>query len=188
MQMDDHGYVPIHIIARFNRVRSLCPDFNYILDCISCSSFLETAGNRVRRRDGWEQWLMITSPRSEGAAPSFDGLRAGPVEAEFVTDQQDIDVSPLSSGSSGSQNKATGQFEAGIQNSPEGESPQEWQEVQRKKGTANGANKEERRTKVSLTEQQSEQLVQFAVEHRCSRVYFTQYYPVLKEWTRSCLP
>ena len=150
VQMDDHGYVPIHIIARFNRVRSLCPDFNYILECIGSSSFLETNGHRVRRREGWEQWLIITSPRSEGAGPSFDGLRAGPLEADFAAGQQDADVSPLSSGSSGSQNKATGQFEAGIQNSPEEESPQEWQEVQRRKSTGSST-KEERRVKVGLS-------------------------------------
>ena len=91
---------------------------------------------------------MITSPRSEGAAPSFDVLRTEPVEAEYVANQEDVDVSPLSSGSSGSQNKATGQFEDGMQNSPEGESPQEWQEVQRKKNTGSST-KEEKRPKVS---------------------------------------
>ena len=70
------------------------------------------------------------------------------MEADFSAGQQDADVSPLSSGSSGSQNKATGQFEAGMQNSPEGESPQEWQEVQRRKSTGSSTKGEERRTKV----------------------------------------
>ena len=90
---------------------------------------------------------MTTSPRSEGAPPSFEQLRVEPDEGDHMAAQQDVDVSPHSSGSSGSQNKATGQFEAGIQNSPEGDSPQEWQEVQRKKNTS--SSKEEKRPKVS---------------------------------------
>ena len=64
--MDDQGYVSLETLARFNRVRSLSQDIDFIFECIKSSSMLEIKQNLVRRIDGWKKWVMSPSPQSEG--------------------------------------------------------------------------------------------------------------------------
>jgi hypothetical protein len=107
-QMDDQGFVHVSVIARFNRVRHLSIDQEFILECIAPSRFLEISGQKIRRAFGWEQWLMTSSPQSDGGIPEgnmFGNFPDDPSE-EVLLD------------GSGQQNKATGQFEDGFGYSP----------------------------------------------------------------------
>ncbi|XP_020581955.1 la-related protein 1B-like [Phalaenopsis equestris] len=57
-KMDSNGWVPINLIATFNRIKQLTDSTPFILDAIRPSNVLEVEGNRVRKRDGWQIWLL----------------------------------------------------------------------------------------------------------------------------------
>ncbi|KAI0499444.1 hypothetical protein KFK09_020347 [Dendrobium nobile] len=56
--MDNNGWVPIDLIAKFNRIKLLTDSIPFILDAIRPSDVLEVEGNKVRKRDGWQIWLF----------------------------------------------------------------------------------------------------------------------------------
>ncbi len=58
--MDDEGWIPISVIANFNRVRNIIGsvDVNFILDTIRGSQILEIVEEKVRRKDDWQQWVF----------------------------------------------------------------------------------------------------------------------------------
>lgn len=55
--MDDHGWVPISIIADFKRVKKMSTDISFILDALQVSTTIEIQGDKVRRRDEWSKWI-----------------------------------------------------------------------------------------------------------------------------------
>ncbi|KAG8660043.1 la-related protein 1C isoform X2 [Manihot esculenta] len=72
--MDDQGWVPIKLIAGFNKVSHLTDNIQFILDAIRSSTVVEVQGDKVRRRNDWMRWIMppsvqfpsISSPSSLG--------------------------------------------------------------------------------------------------------------------------
>ncbi|KAL3530103.1 hypothetical protein ACH5RR_009425 [Cinchona calisaya] len=59
--MDDHGWVPISIIADFKRVKKMSTDIPFILDALQASSTIEVQGDKVRRHDEWSKWISHKS-------------------------------------------------------------------------------------------------------------------------------
>ncbi|KAK0570671.1 hypothetical protein LWI29_004781 [Acer saccharum] len=57
-RMDDHGWVPIKLIAGFNKVKLLTNNINLILDSLRGSRTVEVWGDRIRKRDDWKRWIM----------------------------------------------------------------------------------------------------------------------------------
>ncbi|XP_062101897.1 la-related protein 1C [Humulus lupulus] len=75
--MDDQGWVPITLIAGFNKVQLLTDNIQLILDSVRMSSAVEVQGDKVRRRTDWNRWLLpqtqlptIQSPRTPGSSSS----------------------------------------------------------------------------------------------------------------------
>ncbi|PKA66366.1 hypothetical protein AXF42_Ash007063 [Apostasia shenzhenica] len=58
LQMDEHGWVPIALIATFNKVKGITNNIPVILDALRSSEIVEIQGNQIRKREGWEQWIM----------------------------------------------------------------------------------------------------------------------------------
>ncbi|XP_047967995.1 la-related protein 1C-like isoform X2 [Salvia hispanica] len=56
--MDREGWVSVHLIAGFNKVRQLTNNIHLILDALQASSIIEVQGDKVRRRGDWLKWLM----------------------------------------------------------------------------------------------------------------------------------
>ncbi|KAG5145064.1 hypothetical protein JHK84_030607 [Glycine max] len=56
--MDDQGWVPIKLIAGFNKVMHLTDNIQVILDAIRTSSVVEVQGDKIRRRNDWRRWIM----------------------------------------------------------------------------------------------------------------------------------
>ncbi|CAK9883186.1 unnamed protein product [Sphagnum jensenii] len=75
-KMDDQGFIPISVIANFNRVRMLTEDGTVILDALQKSSVVELQGDRVRRRHGWVNWLLPANSRPSTPAPLTSALDA----------------------------------------------------------------------------------------------------------------
>ncbi|KAL5181249.1 La-related protein 1C [Glycine soja] len=56
--MDDQGWVPIKLIAGFNKVMHLTDNIQVILDAIQTSSVVEVQGDKIRRQNDWRRWIM----------------------------------------------------------------------------------------------------------------------------------
>lgn len=68
--MDAQGWVPITLIAGFKKVMDLTDNIQLIIDAIRTSSVVEVQGDKIRRQNDWEKWIMpspvqfpnVTSP------------------------------------------------------------------------------------------------------------------------------
>ncbi|CAG8719923.1 6077_t:CDS:2, partial [Dentiscutata erythropus] len=58
MQMDSEGYVPIVLLAGFNRVKALTLDMDLVREALLNSYIVEVNEDKVRKREGWESWLL----------------------------------------------------------------------------------------------------------------------------------
>ncbi|KAG0196907.1 La ribonucleoprotein domain member 1 [Mortierella sp. GBA30] len=64
-QMDSEGYVPLSLVANFNRVKHLTTDHSLIKETLKKSKEIETKGDKIRRRGDWATWIF---PK-DGAVP-----------------------------------------------------------------------------------------------------------------------
>ncbi|KAF9480943.1 winged helix DNA-binding domain-containing protein [Pholiota conissans] len=56
-QMDARGWIPIPLIASFNRVKQLTMDVHFVRDVLTLSSLVQVRGSMVRM-GGWEQFVL----------------------------------------------------------------------------------------------------------------------------------
>lgn len=78
--MDSRGWVPIPLIASFNRVKRLTQDINLVRDALALSSLVEVKDDYVRlSNDQWKQWVLPQAPRSivEDGGGGLDVLQLG---------------------------------------------------------------------------------------------------------------
>ncbi|KAI1736519.1 hypothetical protein F4680DRAFT_255922 [Xylaria scruposa] len=77
--MDSQGFVPIHFIASFNRMRELLVDHNILHQACLASAVLELVMGsdgveRVRSKEGWEKWVIpdmnLRDPSARHGGPS----------------------------------------------------------------------------------------------------------------------
>lgn len=62
--MDPQGFIPVSVIANFNRVRMLTLNPSLILESLRKSTVVEIKGDRIRKRDDWAKWLLPSSQSS----------------------------------------------------------------------------------------------------------------------------
>mmetsp|Transcript_22284 Transcript_22284/g.26796 ORF Transcript_22284/g.26796 Transcript_22284/m.26796 type:complete len:949 (+) Transcript_22284:403-3249(+) len=82
-QMDSEGYIPVTIIASFNRVRMLTPDASLISEALKKSTEVELTGDniKIRKKEGWEAWVLpnhpkkIQEPSADAASESEEGSK-----------------------------------------------------------------------------------------------------------------
>jgi la-related protein 1 len=70
--MDSQGFVSLEFIAGFNRIKSLSPDLDIIRLVCQQSSVIEyrtseIGQDRLRRKDGWAQWVLDMAERDLSA-------------------------------------------------------------------------------------------------------------------------
>lgn len=68
--MDSQGFVFLHFVAEFKRIQSLTRDIEILRYACQLSTDVEIVKgedgiDRIRRRDGWEQWVMSSEERAE---------------------------------------------------------------------------------------------------------------------------
>ncbi|KAK1305456.1 hypothetical protein QJS10_CPB11g02021 [Acorus calamus] len=56
--MDGQGWVPISLIAGFNRVKQMTTDIQIILNAVRASTIVEVKDGKIRRRAGWAKWIL----------------------------------------------------------------------------------------------------------------------------------
>lgn len=105
--MDEQGWVPISVIADFNRVKQMTNSIQYLLDTVQLSSVVEVQGDKIRKRNDWMAWLLhqyedFPSSGIPSSTTNFDGL-----EAHFDNVYLDLDA-PNNTGFNGvSKNELT---------------------------------------------------------------------------------
>ncbi|XP_051150938.1 la-related protein 1B-like [Andrographis paniculata] len=57
-KMDEHGWVPITLIASFRRIDQLTKDVPLILESLRYSTVVEVQDGKVRRRNEWRKYLL----------------------------------------------------------------------------------------------------------------------------------
>jgi la-related protein 1 len=83
-QMDTQGYVPISLIAGFNRVKGLTTDMGLIHSSLELSKLLEVKGDQMRKREGWDIWVLpaagvtATTKTANGQPKVIKSVPAGP--------------------------------------------------------------------------------------------------------------
>ncbi|OJD37593.1 la domain-containing protein [Diplodia corticola] len=70
--MDSQGFVFLDFIAGFNRVKSLTTDISTIKHAITQSEVIDykigaDGKDRLRRREGWDKWILTTAERDPSA-------------------------------------------------------------------------------------------------------------------------
>lgn len=71
-RMDSQGFVSLDFIAGFNRIKNLSQDIELIKLVCQQSAIVEyrtgeDGQDRLRRKEGWEQWILNMSDRDESA-------------------------------------------------------------------------------------------------------------------------
>ncbi|XP_042495782.1 la-related protein 1B-like [Macadamia integrifolia] len=59
--MDDQGWVPVHLIAEFRRVKAMTSDRNVIVRSLQPSAVVEVQGDKMRKRGDWMNWVQNRS-------------------------------------------------------------------------------------------------------------------------------
>lgn len=68
--MDSRGWLPIQLLASFNRVRSTTQDYHLVKDVLSLSAIVEVRGDHVRMGGGqWERYVLPDAPVSAVESP-----------------------------------------------------------------------------------------------------------------------
>ncbi|KAG2152745.1 hypothetical protein DEU56DRAFT_775768 [Suillus clintonianus] len=80
-RMDDQGWIPISLIASFNRVQKFTTEIQLVHDVLNLSSLTEVKGEYVRMaREQWKQFVLPNAPRS---------VVCHPIESEATDPQAD---------------------------------------------------------------------------------------------------
>jgi la-related protein 1 len=102
--MDSQGFVSLEFIAGFNRIKHLSTDVELIKLVCQQSNVVqyrtgEDGQDRLRRRDGWEQWVLKMADRdtvAQNEGPKE--LHQPPVPHPSGFDQSNVPQWPMSAG------------------------------------------------------------------------------------------
>lgn len=87
--MDSQGYVDLQVLGNFNRVKILTSSSDLIREALKTSDNVELSedGKCVRRKEGWETWILpgtSTSSTSHPTTTTQDGSTRGSAAAAKV--------------------------------------------------------------------------------------------------------
>uniref|UniRef100_A0A6N2N4B5 HTH La-type RNA-binding domain-containing protein n=1 Tax=Salix viminalis TaxID=40686 RepID=A0A6N2N4B5_SALVM len=108
--MDDHGWVPIKLIASFNKVSLLTDNIQLILDAVRNSSVIELQGEKVRKRNDWMRWIMTTPIQSPNVSSPQSGEKSG--HDMLAANVQGISLEEMTAGHSNVRSQADVRTEA----------------------------------------------------------------------------
>ncbi|GFR40100.1 hypothetical protein Agub_g652 [Astrephomene gubernaculifera] len=77
-KMDDNGWIPLAVVANFNRVRILTLDWTLIVDAIADSPIVEVSSDStmLRARENWDRWILPPQQRDLSHNPA--AIKAAP--------------------------------------------------------------------------------------------------------------
>jgi la-related protein 1 len=88
-KMNGEGWIPLHVVAAFNRVRMLTPDPAVIVASMVGSSTTELSVDQLflRPKEGWAQWVLPEAQRDRTLYPQ---AAVAPVVAAAVMPQKEV--------------------------------------------------------------------------------------------------
>ena len=102
-RMDTEGWIPLSVIAGFNRIRMMTPEPSMVLDAIKGSTVVEVSdsgadGHRLRKMTDWQSWVMSASERATvgGGASGAGGAPPKPPGAFAPVDELTSDFVKVS--------------------------------------------------------------------------------------------
>ncbi|GLC63381.1 hypothetical protein PLESTF_000030300 [Pleodorina starrii] len=80
-KMDDNGWIPLAVVANFNRVRILTLDWTLIVDAMADSPIVEVSSDStmLRARENWDRWILPPQQRDLSHNPA--AIKAAPAAA-----------------------------------------------------------------------------------------------------------
>jgi la-related protein 1 len=95
--MDSQGFVTLTIIADFNRIKALCQDLELLKFVCQQSHNIEyrlgaDGQDRLRKREGWEKWVLEMAQRDPSAQNDGPGEMKFPPPPLPPGDQQSVSV------------------------------------------------------------------------------------------------
>jgi la-related protein 1 len=97
--MDSRGWIPISLLASFNRVRQLTPDPQLVREVLAVSQIVEMRDDCVRMGGGeWVQFVLADAPVStvEGTSVGYGGggrggTAGGEEEGDHVEEEGEVE-------------------------------------------------------------------------------------------------
>ncbi|KAG1466327.1 hypothetical protein G6F46_002030 [Rhizopus delemar] len=83
-QMDSNGFIDLSFIANFNRVKGLTTDLDLIREALDNSQVVERKGDKLRKREGWEMWVMPSVLPGPKPVSTPVVTKSGPTAAEIA--------------------------------------------------------------------------------------------------------
>ncbi|PIA27804.1 hypothetical protein AQUCO_07500018v1 [Aquilegia coerulea] len=72
--MDAQGWVPLSVIADFNRVKQLVNNnIPLIVESVRNSTIVEVQDNKIRKRNDWMNWILLPGQSASASDPLFPG-------------------------------------------------------------------------------------------------------------------
>lgn len=86
LQMDTSGWIPISLIASFNRIKNLTNDIKIVVECMRMTPLLEVSPKDrfVRLAQTWPQWVLPNAQTNEDVKKDFEEV-SNPAAAESKT-------------------------------------------------------------------------------------------------------
>ncbi|GIL45714.1 hypothetical protein Vafri_2882 [Volvox africanus] len=101
-KMDDNGWIPLAVVANFNRVRILTLDWTLIVDAMADSPIVEVSSDStmLRARENWDRWVLPPQQRDLSHNPA--AIKAAPATAAACAAGDGNSPSPSKGGQVGS--------------------------------------------------------------------------------------
>ena len=82
--MDTSGWIPISLIASFNRIKNLTSDITIVVECMRMTPLLEVSPKDrfVRLAQTWPQWVLPNAQTNEDVKKDFEEAASNPVESK----------------------------------------------------------------------------------------------------------
>ncbi|CEG76890.1 hypothetical protein RMATCC62417_11721 [Rhizopus microsporus] len=83
-QMNTEGYVPISLIAGFNRIKNLTVDMDLVRASLQLSELLEINqdATMLRRKEGWEMWILPAKKTTKAQSNPQPEVRRKSIQPE----------------------------------------------------------------------------------------------------------
>ncbi|GIL71970.1 hypothetical protein Vretifemale_2399, partial [Volvox reticuliferus] len=106
-KMDDNGWIPLAVVANFNRVRILTLDWTLIVDAMSDSPIVEVSSDStmLRARENWDRWVLPPQQRDLSHNPA--AIKAAPAAAAANVGGDVNSPSPSKGGQAGSRDSGS---------------------------------------------------------------------------------